>query len=159
MAGLPAVDVPGIDRGLFADLFRWCKEGNLSRLQDVLFFDENIFNYFTVKTGKGNTLLHEAVDSDQPDVIQLLLQHGVSPDPKGKNNQTPLLLAASKGHVLCVQALLIGDADLMAVDDLGNTAFMKAERTKKRDAVLRLLRSKGEWSDLFTHPHNMSSYY
>lgn len=143
MAASPAVDVPGIDKYIFAELYRWCKEGNLERLRDALYYEEGILNYFTVRSTKGNTLLHEAVDGDQPDVIQLLLSQGVSPDVRGKNNQTPLHLAAAKGHVLCVQALLEGGADLTAEDDVGHTALGKAERSKRRDAVLRLLRSKG----------------
>ena len=150
------VELPsGLDRNVFADLHRWCKEGNLDNLKDFLYYEpESAKQYFKVKTSKGHTLMHEAVESDQPDVIQLLLQNGISSELKGKNNQTPLHLASSKGNILCVQALLEGGADLSAEDDMGNTALSKAERSKRRDAVQRLLRSKGErektWTQLST---------
>jgi len=39
--------------------------------------------------------------------------------------------------------LLEADADIRLEDDLGFTVFNKAERSKRREAVLRLLRSKG----------------
>lgn len=153
MAEKPAVDVPGIDKYIFAELCRWCREGNLEKLRDALYYEEGILNYFTVRTTKGNTLLHEAVDGDQPDVIQLLVSQGVSPDVRGKNNQTPLHLAAAKGHVLCLQVLLEGGADLTAEDDVGHTALSKAERSKRRDEILRLLRSKGTIEYLTPYRH------
>ena len=144
MAAAPALDTPGIDRAVFADVQKWCREGKLDQIRQFLYFEPESTNYFTVKTTRGSTLLHEAVETDQADVVQLLLLHGLSPDIKGKHGNTPLHIAASKGHVLCVQALLEGDADLGLTDDLGNNVLAKAERSKKRDAILRLLRSKGE---------------
>ena len=134
-----------LDKSLSADLLRWCREGSLSKLRDAFYYEANILSYFSAKTLKGNTLLHEAVEAAQPDVIQLLIQHGVPPDVKGKNGVTPLLLAASKGHVQCVYSLLMGGADVFAEDDFAHNAIYKAERSRqKRDAILRLLRSKGK---------------
>lgn len=49
-----------------------------------------------------------------------------------------------KGYVNCVRMLLEADADIRLEDDLGFTVFHKAERSKRREAVLRLLRSKGK---------------
>ena len=144
MAAVPAVDAPGIDRAVFADVQKWCREGKIDQLGTFLYFDPDALNYFTVKTTRGSTLLHEAVEADQADVVQLLLLHGLSPDPKGKNGNTPLHIAASKGYVLCVGALLDGGADLSLTDDIGNNVLVKADRSKRRDAVLRLLRSKGK---------------
>lgn len=139
----PPID-GGVDRVLFAELHRWCREGRLDGILDAIYYEDGALQCFSVKTIKGGqTLLHEAVDADQPDVVQLLLLHGVSPDLRGKNSQTPLHLAASKGYVLCVQVLLEGGANVTLTDDLGHTALSKAERSKKRDAVLHLLRSKG----------------
>lgn len=44
----------------------------------------------------------------------------------------------------CVRMLLEADADIRLEDELGCTVFQKAERSKRREAVLRLLRSKGK---------------
>ena len=49
-----------------------------------------------------------------------------------------------KGYVNCVRMLLEADADIRFEDELGFTVFHKAERSKRREAVLRLLRSKGK---------------
>lgn len=144
MAAAPLpLETPGIDRAVFADLLKWCREGKLDQLRNFLYFETEANNYFTVKTTRGSTLLHEAVEADQPDVVQLLLLHGISPDVKGKNGNTPLHVAVLKGHILCIEALLEGGADLSVPDDLGHNLLMKAERSKRKETVLRLLKSKG----------------
>lgn len=48
-----------------------------------------------------------------------------------------------KGYVNCVRMLLEADANIYFEDEFGFTVFHKAERSKRREAVLRLLRSKG----------------
>ena len=146
MAGLLPTEIPGVDKAVFAELYRWCREGNTERLRDFLYHESGAHNYFNVRTTKGNTLIHEAVESGQSNVIQLLLQNGISPESKGKNNQSPLHLASVKGHIECLRALLEGGADINFKDDLGHTALDKAERSKRREAILRLLKSKGWWA-------------
>ena len=143
MAALPAVDHPDIDKTLLAELCRLCREGNLEELRNALYYEKNVLNYFLIRLQRGNTLLHEAVECDKADTVQLLLLHSVSPNIRAKGGTTPLQLAASKGHVDCVKALLEGGADISLKDDIGHDALTKAERSKKREAVLRLLRSKG----------------
>jgi len=143
MAALPAVEHPDIDKTLFAELFRLCREGNLDELRNVLCYEKNVLNYFLIRTQRGSTLLHEAVECDKADTVQLLLLHSVSPNIRAKGGITPLQLAASKGHVDCVRALLEGGADISLKDDVGHDAVTKAERSKKREAVLKRLRSKG----------------
>lgn len=62
---------------------------------------------------------------------------------QGKGNVTPLHVSAMKGYVNCVRMLLEAGADIRWEDDFGCTVFQKAERSKRREPVLRLLRSKG----------------
>ena len=152
-AYLPAVDHPDIDRNLFSELYHICKEGNLNNLREALSYEKKILEYFNVKTLRGYTLLHEAVDADQPDVVQMLLLHGVSPDLRAKGGVTPLHLACSKSLVGCVKALLENGADITLTDDLGHDAQAKAEvrSSRKREAVMKLLRSKGQYEWVGEH--------
>lgn len=146
-AQFPAAEHQDIDRTLFADLYRICREGQLNELRNALYYEKNIVDYFTIRTApKGYTLVHEAVEADQPDVVQMLLLHGVPPNERGKGGVTPLHLACSKSHVGCVKALLENGADLTLRDDIGHDALAKAEvrNSKKREAVMKLLRSKGK---------------
>ena len=92
-----------------------CRKGQLHLLKDALHYDRDILNY---STAKGSTLLHEAIDADQPDVIQLLLLYGFSPDFGAKGGLTPLHIAASKCQVGCVCALIENGADITVRDDL-----------------------------------------
>ena len=128
----------------FNDLSRLCREGLYNELRYALYYEKEITVLVTGRTSRGNTLLHEAVEWDQSDIAQLLLLHGFSPDVRAKGGVTPLHVAAAKGYVGCVRALLENNADVMLRDDLGHDAFSKAERSKRKDVVLRLLASKGE---------------
>ena len=148
-AHYPAADHPDIDRNRFADLHRICREGQLQQLKNALYYERDVMNYFTIRSLKGATLLHEAVDADQPDIVQLLLLRGVNPDVRARGGLTSLHIAVSKCQVGCVRALIENGADITIRDDLGQDAIAKAElRSKKREAVLKLLRSKGK---LFLH--------
>ena len=99
----------------------------------------------SLRTPKGTTLLHEAVDGDQPDVVQLLLLHGFNPDMQAKGGLTPLHLAVSKCSVGNVHVLIENGADISIQDDQGQDTITKAElRSKKCEAILKLLRSKGK---------------
>ena len=138
------VEQPGIDRTLFTELHHYCREGLLDKLKDALIYEKNVTDYFSVRyLPKSWTLLHEAVDADQADVVQLLLLYKVQPNTRAKGGYTPLHHAAYKGHVECVRALIEGGADPKLLDEVGNDAFVKAEKTRKKEAVIRLLRSRG----------------
>lgn len=142
MAALPAVKHADIDPNLFANLHHFCREGLLEELRYALNYEKDVLNYFLIRTQRGSTLLHEAVECDQADIVQLLLLKNVSPNIRAKAGVTPLHLACSKGHVDCVTALLEGGADIYIRDDLGHDSISKCERSKKRDAVLKLVRSR-----------------
>ena len=143
----PAAEYPDIDPNLFADLYRICREGHLDELRNALHYEKKILDYFSVRRLRGYTLLHEAVEADQPDVVQMLLLYGVSPNLRAKGGVTPLHLACSKSFVECVRALLENRADITLRDDLGHDAQSKADvrhNNRKKAVIMKLLRNKGK---------------
>lgn len=127
----------------FAELTRLCREGLYNDLHYAIYYEKDMTAHLNSRTHRGNTLLHEAAECGHPDIVQLLLLHGCPPNVRAKGGLTPLHVAAAKGHVGCVRALLESDADVTLKDDLGHSALAKAERSKKKDVVQRLLASRG----------------
>lgn len=69
-----------LDRTLLSDLSRCCKEGLTEELGKIFDSQKDILKYFFAKLQRGQTLLHEACEADQADVVQLILLNGVPPD-------------------------------------------------------------------------------
>lgn len=147
----PALEHPDIDNRLLTEILRVCREGDRKELRYILNYEKDVLKYFLIRTPKGYTAIHEAVDAEQPDIVQMLLLYGVSPNIRARGGITPLHLAASKASEGCVRALVDNGADITLKDDLGHEAMHKAEQrsSKKRETVVKLLRSKGRWSYLW----------
>jgi ankyrin repeat protein len=84
---------------------------------------------------EGITPLSAAVQANQLDIVELLLEYKADPTIPDKYNQTPLIIAAKSSYnhdynpQVCqaiVQLLLASSADLNAQDMSGNTALILA---------------------------------
>lgn len=71
---------PCLDRALFSDLSRCCKEGLAEELGKIFDSQNDILKYFYTKSQRGQTLLHEACEADQADTVQMILLNGIPPD-------------------------------------------------------------------------------
>ncbi|CBN78753.1 conserved unknown protein [Ectocarpus siliculosus] len=69
----------------------------------------------------------------------MLLLKGSNVDATTGYRETPLHLAASKGHALCISELLLGGANKDVVDDRGETALCTAAKNNRLEAVEELL--------------------
>ena len=135
----------------FAELCRICRSGELDLLKEYLYYNKETLK---CSTSKGTTILHEAVDGDQMDVVQLLLLHGLNPDVRARGGVTPLHLAVSKCSVGCARALIENGADITVKDDQGQDAITKAEfHSKKCEAVLNLFHSRGKIINIVSKRH------
>jgi len=83
---------------------------------------------FRAVTKDGRSMLHMAACNADPTTLQALIQWGVAPDGKKSHGQTVLHVAAWKGHLAVVEALLealqesaSGHDMAECVDDLGRS--------------------------------------
>jgi 26S proteasome non-ATPase regulatory subunit 10 len=101
------------------------------------------------------TLIHLAVEADEADVCQFLIdqREDINAKDKENNGRTPLHLACARGHYKIVLLLLDNQADIHAIDNDGNTALMLASAPGHKDIVLTLLKhgalinAKNKWQE------------
>lgn len=90
-------------------------------------------------TTNAKTALEGAVHFGKNKTARLLLQNKANPNVVGESEVVPLLLAAKRGHVSCMAALLDYKADVDAYDSSGDTALLVAVYDERKDAVANLL--------------------
>ncbi len=88
----------------------------------------------------GTTAMHWAVQHDDLQTAQLLVQAGANPDIANRTDAKPLQLAALNGNAAMLTLLIEAGADPNAQQTInGDTALMIAARTGVPDAVQVLL--------------------
>merc|ERR1712151_1302600 len=78
--------------------------------------------------GLQHTCLHYVSDLGNVDFVKLFLQHGGKVNQAGKQQMTPLHLAARKKHIEVVEVLLEAGADIDLTDMAGKRADQYAVR-------------------------------
>ncbi len=97
----------------------------------------------TMTDANGSTALLRAADSGCPlGVIDALVRAGANIEARNRfDGSTPLILAASGGHVTTIIALHTAGADIEAKTNNGNTPLICASANGHREAVNTLLRA------------------
>ena len=144
--GLPADD--SVDDPLHTAV----REGNVEDVEAVLASGRS---RLTVRDSLGYTPLHRASDDGLSNVVRVLLKHGAGAGPatnsvgtvleragtslesRDHDAATPLMLAASGGHVECIRLLVGAGASLTATDEVGLTALHYAAEVRT-SSILRV---------------------
>ena len=121
-----------------SELHRLCRTGDLSAIRSYL--NETASAMVNKVAGmNGCTPLHEAAMAGREDVVRLLKEECDSLNFNVRTQRgpasSPLHLAAERGHVECVKALLEWGALLEAVDRRCRTAKDVAAENGKREVV------------------------
>jgi ankyrin repeat protein len=88
----------------------------------------------------GTSALHWAVESNDLELVDLLVRNGAKPGAANKAGATPLLLATENGNAVMIERLLVAGADANTpLTKTSDTALMMAARTGKASAVKVLL--------------------
>uniref|UniRef100_A0A4W4EFE0 Ankyrin repeat domain 44 n=1 Tax=Electrophorus electricus TaxID=8005 RepID=A0A4W4EFE0_ELEEL len=94
----------------------------------------------TCKDSKDRTPLHAAAFAGHVDCVQLLLAHDAPVDAVDQSGRTALMMAAERGAVGAVEALLTSaSADLGLTDQKGNTALHLACSNGKEECAVLIL--------------------
>jgi ankyrin repeat protein len=95
-----------------------------------------------------------AVDADQPETASLLLQAGADPDWGDAHFRvTPLITAAERGLLDCVQLLVLAGAKVNTEDALGRTPLIVATE----GGVIKQLRTERDWEEYGQSPIRVGS--
>jgi ankyrin repeat protein len=93
--------------------------------------------------GQGMSPLHSAAAAGRTEVVAVLVSAGANLELAANSaRSTPLILAASKGHVDCVHTLLAASARVLATDASGATALHRAASRGHMAAMQTLLSSQ-----------------
>ncbi|XP_041063887.1 2-5A-dependent ribonuclease-like [Carcharodon carcharias] len=92
----------------------------------------------------GWTPLLNAVQAEDENIIDLLLQHGADPGLRKKNGATPFIVSAITGNVNLIGKFLTLGADVNETDDNGFTAFMEAAQYGNEEALRFLFQKNAE---------------
>jgi hypothetical protein len=120
-------------RGVAADLFTECVIGDPTRAVDALEASSDLLGVHRLP------ILHFAVMSGNPVVVETLLEAGAPVNPRGAA-LTPLHAAVARRELGIAMCLLEAGADPLAIDAFGDTAVDWAayldEETSLLDALL-----------------------
>ena len=122
-------------------LFFACEEGHLDSALFLL--DRGAKLDIIAKTGM--TALSAAANNGMPEIIKALIAKGADPNfpPERKNDKGPLfyplMMAANRGHIKAIEALLDAGADIEATDEGYATALIGAAHNRQVEAVKMLL--------------------
>ena len=61
---------------------------------------------YVLQDKDGDRAVHHASHSDEPEIVELLVQHSADLNARNKRRQTPLHVAVNKGHVSVIRVLL-----------------------------------------------------
>lgn len=109
--------------------------------------DEELLKFFLKKdpatrihsTFQDNrSLLHVAAESNHPQLIKVLLDHGADINAKTSKGETALHLAAAAGNVEVAKKLIYSGLPIDSIDDNGSIPLHYAIRNNRRSIILLL---------------------
>ena len=126
-----------LDRGARIDVFAATM---LGRVKIVRAFLEEIPAIHAVRGPHGIPLLSHAIVGGEPaaELVALLIERGADVNAKSAVGMTPLMMAASVGHVEAIDLLLARGADAKLADAKSRTALDWAVQNEHQAAAARL---------------------
>lgn len=100
-------------------------------------------DYVNAKNSSYNaTALFYAIQSNNKEMVELLLNAGADINEKTRFDNTPLMMAAEDGYKGIVKLLLQEGADISIKNEHGNTALDIVKNREHREEIIQLLKEK-----------------
>lgn len=100
-------------------------------------------DYINIKSSIGGySALFAAIQSNDEEMVQLLIDAGADVNILDHNNSTPLMKAASHGWTGIVKLLLQKGADISIKNNQGETALDIVQNMEYREEIVQLLKEK-----------------
>ncbi|KAJ8452564.1 hypothetical protein Cgig2_004900 [Carnegiea gigantea] len=132
--GLSCASVNHHETGVFGS----AQSGNLDALKSELEDDPSLLHQESLYDHQS--LLHMAAANGQIHVLSWLLEQALHPDLLNRHKQTPLMLAAMRGKIACVEKLLHARANILMFDSLrGRTCLHYAAYYGHSDCLQAIL--------------------
>ncbi len=129
-----------VDQYLQPSFFMAAKNGNVDTVRDLINDDQAI----DATTTRNFTALHLAALHNRINVATLLIERRANAKVIDDLHQTPLHMAASRGHVEMIQLLIAADPDRVNINavsqDGGKTPLHDAVHAGRADAVEALIK-------------------
>ncbi|MDC3180862.1 ankyrin repeat domain-containing protein [Gammaproteobacteria bacterium] len=136
------------------DLLTACEVGSYHAAEQIL--STTFFKRVLLSTNRlGYTPLMLAAVNNHPTIVKLLVENGANIDTKSPSTcfhqghlteATALIIAAKKGHLNVVEALLLAGANPRLQDSKQQTALVYACANKHKEMIIRLLEYGAEIS-------------
>lgn len=121
-----------------------CNDNDVNAVRRLLVEGSNLND----ATDDGESLLSLACSAGYYELAQVLLAMSAQVEDRGqKNDCTPLMEAASAGHIEIIELLLRHGADVNALSSTGNTPLMYACAGGHVEAVKTLLKNGANVED------------
>ncbi len=106
--------------------------------------------------GNKRTVLHVAVNRDNPDAVKLLIEHGADPNAQSKRGVTPLHLAAD--NAVLARLLIEHGARVDLLDEKGRSPLHSAARVGNKEVVQLLISFGADIGGAPRTPQSPSGY-
>ncbi|HEV8268152.1 MAG TPA: ankyrin repeat domain-containing protein, partial [Thermoanaerobaculia bacterium] len=134
-------DVNALNDQKRTPLYESVHSGQLSRGKNTLPLLIGAGADLKIRYRYGQTIVHEAVDNDNPDALQILIKAGAEVDAKDEHGKTPLFEAAGLRPKLVPILTAAGANPNARESPQGETALMSAANVGEAESIKALLKA------------------
>jgi len=110
------------------------------------------------KSGEGIYPIHQAIYSDNFEILELLVKHNADLNAKDDKGYTSLMLGALLGKIEAVQKLSQQQVNLNSQDNLGATALIHSVQNN-RFIITKILLQEGADTDIADYSGRKAEFY